>query len=64
MPDPEQPISLISADRTAEGVLVVFSDYTTVLFKTDFLYKNHNADGNEEHEDIPDEHEDIPDMPD
>jgi hypothetical protein len=39
---------LISADRTTEGVLVVFSDNKTILFKTDFLYRNRNSNGNED----------------
>jgi len=54
MPDPGRLISLISADRTTEGVLVVFSDDTTILFKTDFLYRNQNADGAEDYTDVPD----------
>jgi hypothetical protein len=52
MPDPGRLISLISADRIAEGVLVVFSDDPTILFKTDFLYRNQNADGADDYTDV------------
>jgi hypothetical protein len=54
MPDPRKSISLISADRTTEGVLVVFSDNKTILFKTGFLYEKQKAAGNEDYTDIAD----------
>jgi hypothetical protein len=54
MPDPRQPISLISTDRPTEGVLVVFNDNMTILFRTDFLCRNLNENGNEDYTDTAD----------
>jgi hypothetical protein len=54
MPDLRRSITLISADRTTEGVLVVFSDNKTILFRTDFLYRNLNDNGNEDYTDTAD----------
>ncbi|HTF69099.1 MAG TPA: hypothetical protein VK638_41100 [Edaphobacter sp.] len=42
------------ADRTTDGVLVVSSDNKTILFKTNFLYRNRNANGNEDYTDTAD----------
>jgi hypothetical protein len=42
----EQPISIVSADRVNDGLLVRFSDNTTTLFQAHFLYEARDRNGN------------------
>jgi hypothetical protein len=50
---------IVSVDRLEKGLVVSFSEGTTVLYKTDFLWENRDYDGNHAIEEDPEQDEPV-----
>ncbi len=46
MTQEQEAITIVNVDRLQEGLIVLFSDGTSTLFHTNFLYEMREHDGN------------------
>jgi hypothetical protein len=47
----DHPIRILAADRFHDGILIRFTDGTSVLYTPEFLYEHRGASGNREVDD-------------